>query len=104
MTARYAEGKIDSDFFQEWFLKASLAGFPDAGATMLADRIEGLMAEAAHALWPEPELREELATIVRSSASADRIPSFARPTLDVTNPWRRTGSANLSHQVLVRVS
>jgi hypothetical protein len=46
----------DLDSFQNWFLETSLGSFSDDAALSLANRIEGLLAEAVHAGWSESEL------------------------------------------------
>ncbi len=73
MTARYAVGQIDSDSFQDWFLQVSLGGFADDDAKHLANRIEGLLAEASHTSWSEADLREELANVIRPAAIATQM-------------------------------
>jgi hypothetical protein len=50
----------DLGSFQNGFLETSLGSFSDDAALSLANRIEGLLAEAVHASWSESGLREEL--------------------------------------------
>jgi hypothetical protein len=73
MVDSYAQGEIDSGSFHEWFSKASLAGFSDSEFSSLANHIEGLLAEASHASWPESALRDELANVIRPSVSHEPV-------------------------------
>jgi uncharacterized membrane-anchored protein YjiN (DUF445 family) len=69
MVAKYATEEIDEHTFHNWLAGVLDGEFADVAAEQLADKIEGLLAEASHSHWTEHDIREELANAIRPAVS-----------------------------------
>jgi len=65
-----ANGQVSLDDFRAWFVPLSwgIENSENSEAIELAYKIDGVLAEASSAKWPEDQIRRELARISRPFA------------------------------------
>lgn len=95
--ANYLVGESSREQFEDWFIPATwdIKGTQDAGTVKLANRIKLRLAEFSNGDWPEEELKEELAGLLRPDLQVYRFTTD--PLIMITFETSSTG-----HVVQVR--